>query len=68
MRNHYLDKTQTILCYMRLPELIAKSITDIAVTNIIPQNDHLQTKAKEVNARLARLCKKIFFFVDRPCK
>ena len=49
-------------------ELTAKSITDIAITfrsenhdvtisNRIPWNNYFQSKAKKVNAHLARLCK-----------
>ena len=58
------------------PELIAESITDTAITlrsekhdftifNIKPQNNHLKTKAKEVNTHLARLYKgKKFSLID----
>ena len=56
----------------RSPELISKSITDIAITpriekhdvtvsNVIPQSSHLQTKAKDVNTYLTRLSKENFF-------
>ena len=57
--------------------LIAKSITGVDITlrsekhvtvfDIIPRNDHLQTKARKVNAHLLRLCKeKIFSLIGHP--
>ena len=51
----------------RSTELIAKAIADVDITrrsekhvtvfDIIPRNDHLQSKAREVKAHLVRLCK-----------
>ena len=35
------------------------------ISNLIPRKNHLQTKAKEVNAHLARLCEgKDFSLID----